>query len=329
MLTSQPTHLGRRVFAASMAVLATLLVVLVPAPMAIADECTPTTTPDGVVIPCIEDGSGGGDGGGDPGGGDGGPQVCRDLGEVVPCSTEYGGWNGDCYVRNASPQPPAGDPAWEGHEPGDGVVLECTSPACAEAGGDVTTCEGHSYHWSATPAVPAGPTAEQVAQEAVAAMELSTGQPGSTPPSSTGASSSVGAIGLPIWLWIANPAPNTTGPINSGGEGIGFSVTARGMLDRVEWTLTTENGATVGAISCDGPNAAGTPYDGRNSAEPSPTCGFGADLNNSAGNLTLTGTSHWVVDWQSTNGESGQILFAAEPKSAQIQIGELQAIVRN
>lgn len=330
MLTSRPTHIGRRALAASMAVLATLLVVLVPAPMAIADECTPTTTPDGVVIPCKEDGSDGGDGGGDPGGGDGGPQVCRDLGEVVPCSTEYGGWNGDCYVRNASPQPPAGDPAWEGHEPGDGIVLECTSPACAEAGGDVTTCEGHSYHWSADPATPVGPTAEELAQEAVAAMNLSTGQPGSTPPSSTGTPGSVGAIGLPIWLWIANPAPNTTGPITSPPQpGVGLSVTATGTLDRVEWTLTTENGATVGAISCDGPNAAGTPYDGRNSAEPSPTCGFGADLNNSAGNLTLTGTSHWVVEWQSTNGESGQILFTSPPSSTQIQVGELQAIVRD
>ncbi|MEU4385980.1 hypothetical protein [Promicromonospora sp. NPDC023805] len=161
-------------------------------------------------------------------------------------------------------------------------------------------------------------------------MMLSTGQPGSTPPSSNGASSSVGAIGLPIWLWIANPAPNTTGPIDrSSPPGLGLRVTARGTLDRVEWTLTTENGATVGAISCDGPNAAGTTYDGRNSAEPSPTCGFGADLNNSAGNLTLTGTSHWIVDWESTNGESGQILFASEPNSTQIQIGELQAIVRN
>lgn len=332
MLSSQLTPFVWRSLAASIAALATLLVMLVPVPMAFADECTPTTTPDGVVIPCNEDGNGGGDGGGDPGGGGGGPQVCRDLDEIVPCSTEYGVWNGDCYVRNASPQPPAGDPAWEGHEPGDGVVLECTSPECVEAGGDVTTCEGHSYHWSANPAPQVGPTAEELAQEAVAAMNLSTGQPGSTPPSSTGASSSVGAIGLPIWLWIANPGLNTTGPItitNPPQPGAGLSVTATGTLDRVEWILTAENGATVGAISCDGPNAAGTPYDGRNSAEPSPTCGFGADLNSSAGNLTLTGTSHWVVEWQSTNGESGQILFAAEPNSTQIQIGELQAIVRN
>lgn len=215
---------------------------------------------------------------------------------------------------------------WRGND--DGYILECTPYACAQAGGDLTNCPGHSFYWSPDAPAPAGPSAEELAQDAVAAMDLSMGQIGSTPPSSTGAPSSVGTIGLPIWLWIANPAPNTTGPITSPPQpGVGLSVTAIGTLDRVEWTLITENGATVGAISCDGPNAAGTPYDGRNSAEPSPTCGFGADLNDSAGNLTLTGTSHWTVEWQSTNGESGQILFASEPNSTQIRIGELQALV--
>lgn len=331
MLRSMAARKSGRSFATLGLALTVVLAVLIPASSAAADECTPTTLPDGVVIPCVEDG-GGNDGGGEENGGDNGgdPQTCERFGEEVPCSTEYGTWNGRCYVRNANPQPPAGDPAWEGHVPGDGIVLECTTPACAEAGGNLENCPGHSYYWSATPAAAVGPTAEELAQEAVAAMNLSTGQPGSTPPSSTGAPGSVGAIGLPIWLWIANPAPNTTGPITSPPQpGVGLSVTATGTLDRVEWTLTTENGATVGAISCDGPNAAGTPYDGRNSAEPSPTCGFGADLNNSAGNLTLTGTSHWVVEWQSTNGESGQILFTSPPSSTQIQVGELQAIVRD
>ncbi|MFJ3402713.1 hypothetical protein [Promicromonospora sp. NPDC090134] len=160
-------------------------------------------------------------------------------------------------------------------------------------------------------------------------MELSTGEIGSTPPASTNNQNAVGTIGLPIWLWIANPANNTTGPITSQSPGIGLTVTATGTLDRVEWTLSSANGTTVGAISCDGANAPGTPYDGRNSAEPSPTCGFGADLNSSPGTLTLTGTAHWVVEWQSTGGERGQILFTAEPKTTQIRIGELQALLRN
>jgi hypothetical protein len=161
-------------------------------------------------------------------------------------------------------------------------------------------------------------------------MNLSMGQIGSTPPATTSSPNAVGAIGLPIWLWIANPAENTVGPITSDPEtGGGLSVTATGRLDRVEWTLTSAGGATIGAITCDGANAQGTPYDGRNSAEPSPTCGFGADLNNSPGTLTLTGTAHWVVEWRSSGGEAGQILFTPPSNSTQIRIGELQALVQN
>ena len=301
---------GRALISLGLALMTTL-VMLVPATNAIADECTPTTLPDGAVIPCVDDGGGGDSDGGDEGDNSGGgPQTCERFGVEVPCSSEYGAWNGRCYVRNASPQPPAGDPAWEGHEPGDGVVLECTTPACAEAGGNLENCPGHSYYWSAEPAAPVGPSAEELAQSAVVAMNLSMGQIGSTPPSSTSNQNAVGTIGLPIWLWIANPAENTTGPIvRRAGEAGALTVTATGTLDRVEWTLAAANGTTVGAISCDGANASGTPYDGRNSAEPSPTCGFGADLNNSPGNLTLTGTAYWVVEWQSSNGQSGQILL--------------------
>ena len=330
MLISPLTQMLERRLIASVAVMATIIVVLLPVPVAVADECTPTPLPNGVVIPCTDDGDGGeggGEDGGDAGGG-GGSNTCRDLDEIVPCGTEYGAWDGDCYVRNASPQPPAGDPAWEGNEPGDGVVLECTPPACAEAGGNLENCPGHSYYWSATPAAPVGPSAEELAQRAVAQMNLTTGQIGSTPPSSSSDPNSVGTIGLPVWLWIADDSENAVGPIVSSASGGSLTVTATGTLDRVEWTLTNANGTTVGEISCEGANAAGTPYDGRNVAEPSPTCGFGADLNNSPGNLTLTGTAHWSVEWEGGT-ESGHIDFTAPSNSTQIRIGELQMLVQD
>ncbi|PUB28753.1 hypothetical protein C8K30_103174 [Promicromonospora sp. AC04] len=157
-------------------------------------------------------------------------------------------------------------------------------------------------------------------------MQLTMGEIGSTPPASTKDPSAVGAIGLPIWLWIANRAENTIGPIAREASDGGLTVSATGTLDRVEWTLTNANGITVGAITCDGANAPGTPYDGRNSAEPSPTCGFGADLNNSPGNLTLTGTAYWTVAWQG-GGQTGQIDVPAQSNSAPVRIGELQVLV--
>ncbi|WP_345375747.1 hypothetical protein [Promicromonospora umidemergens] len=173
-----------------------------------------------------------------------------------------------------------------------------------------------------------GPSAEELAERAVASMNLATGAIGSTPPASTSDPDAIGTIGLPIWLWIANRAENTVGPITRSASGGSLTVSATGTLDRVEWALTDGSGTTVGAITCDGANAPGTPYDGRNSAEPSPTCGFGADLNRSPGSLTLTGTAHWSVDWQGGTQE-GHIDFTAPSNSTQVQIGELQMLVQD
>jgi hypothetical protein len=301
----------------------------VAVPTAVADECIPTTLPDGVVIPC-EAGGGGDDDedtGGDPEGGDGpAPAICRSQGEEIPCSSTYGSWNGRCYVRAADPQPSKDEPMWRGND--EGYILECTPYACAQAGGDLTNCPGHSFYWSPDAPAAAGPSAEELARRAVVRMGLATGEIGSTPPATTSDANAVGAIGLPIWLWIAERERNTIGPIEATERGGGLSVTAIGTLDRVEWTLVNASGATVGAITCSGPNAPGTPYDGRNSAEPSPTCGFGADLNSSPGTLTLTGTAHWSVEWQG-GGQSGHIDFTADSRSTQIRIGELQALVQD
>jgi hypothetical protein len=299
-------------------------------PVAAADEnCDPIVNPDGTVtLPC-EEGGGGGGGDDEEGGGDGGggtPRECRHGAETISCNSEYGSWDGRCYVRTANPQPEPGSGAWEGHD--DGYILECTPYVCAQAGGDLTDCPGHSFYWSPDAPAPPGPSAEELARRAVATMQLTMGQIGSTPPASTSDPNAVGAIGLPIWLWIADRAENTIGPITRTASDGGLSVSATGTLDRVEWTLTSASGATVGAITCDGANAPGTPYDGRNSAEPSPTCGFGADLNTSPGDLTLTGTAYWVVDWQG-GGQSGQIDVPAQSNSTQIRIGEVQALVRD
>ena len=292
-----------------------------------ATECVPVAGPDGVVIPCETEGDpadpGVPDGGGDDGGGEA-PQKCQIDGRDIPCSTEFGTWDGDCYVRSAvDPVPPKGTPVWGGND--DGLIIECNPYECL---GGVSPCPDRTLDWAAEPPAQTGPSAEELAERAVASMNLVTGQIGSTPPALTSDPNSVGTIGLPIWLWIANSAENTTGPITRSASGGALTVTATGTLDRVEWTLTNANGTTVGAITCDGANATGTPYDGRNGADPSPTCGFGADLNSSPGNLTLTGTAYWSVEWEGGD-QAGQIYFTAPSNSTQIRIGELQMLVQD
>lgn len=299
-------------------------------PAAADVDCDPIPNPDGTfILPCEDEvgGDGGGSGEGNGGGSGDGDRTCNHLGREVPCSSSYGAWNGRCYERVMNPQPPKDAPQWRGND--DGLIVECTPFQCAEHGGDLPNCPGYTIYWSPDAPAPVGPSAEELARRAVATMQLTMGQIGSTPPSSASSPGTVGTVGLPIWLWIANRAANNAvGPITRTASDGGLTVTARGTLDHVEWALTDANGVTVGAITCDGANAAGTPYDGRNSAEPSPTCGFGADLNRAPGNLTLTGTAHWSVEWQGGD-QTGQIVVTPPSKSAPLRIGELQALVQN
>lgn len=320
LTTARRTWVGFVLFA----VVAALLITA-PVHEARAAECTEVILPDGTIeIICDDEGDGDDDGGSDDPSG-GGIRTCEFEGEEVPCTSNFGAWGGLCYER-LDPSPPAPEsPAWQGHGNDGWVMIECSPPSCLE-GPD--PCPDRTFHPSPNPPEAVGPSAAELAQRAVAAMNLAMGQIGSTPPASAGNPNAVGAIGLPIWLWIANGAENTIGPITRTASDGGLSVSATGTLNRVEWTLTDGNGATVGAITCDGANAPGTPYDGRNSAEPSPTCGFGADLNSSPGNLTLTGTAYWAVAWQG-GGQSGEIDVPPQSNAAQIRIGELQALVRD
>lgn len=307
-------------------VLAVLAVHLVNMP-AMAAECHEVPQPDGTVKTICEDEPGGGGPVGgdddDTGGGSETPQTCELDGREIPCRSEFGTWDGFCYVQLANPPIPKGEPEWEGND--DGVILECNPYSCL---GGVTPCPDRSHDWAPNPPADVGPTPEELARRAVAAMQLTTGAIGSTPPSSATAPGSVGAIGLPIWLWIASTAENAVGPITRSASDGGLSVTATGTLDSVEWVLIDANGTTRGSITCDGANAAGTPYDGRDSAEPSPTCGFGPDMNSTSGALTLTGTAHWTVEWRG-GGQAGQIEVTPPSRSAQVRIGELQMLIQD
>ena len=122
----------------------------------------------------------------------------------VPCSSEYGYWsNGyNCYISLLDPQPPAGDPSWQGHEPGDGAVYNCYQPQT-----DLLI-----WIWSADPPPNsgAGPTPREVAQIAIEQMELRAIDIGITPEPGE---DSIGIVGMPVWMWAANPDSHTVGPI--------------------------------------------------------------------------------------------------------------------
>src|SRR6478735_7691378 len=161
----------------------------------------------------------------------------------VPCSSPEGYWSNSyhCYISPVEPQPPAGDPSWQGHEPGDGAVYNCYQPQT-----DLLIMV-----WSADPPPNsgAGPTPREVAQLAIADMQLRAIDIGITPEPGE---ASIGIVGMPVWMWAANPDSHTVGPITESASAGGVTVTATAKVHKITWDMG--DGAEV---TC---TTAGTPY---------------------------------------------------------------------
>jgi hypothetical protein len=231
----------------------------------------------------------------------------------VDCTLQGAYWsNGyDCYISPLDPQPPAGDPAWQGHKPGDGVVYDCYQPQTDLLMGI----------WSADPPPNSGqgPTPRQVAQSAISQMNLRAIDIGIAPEPGKG---SVGLVGMPVWMWAANPDSHTVGPATASATAGGITVTATARLQRITWDMG--DGHTV---TC---TTAGTPYMPAYGNRESPDCGHVYTSSSSAepgDAFTVTATSDWVIKWQGA-GQSGTIPLDGLTRSVQISIGEAQVLVQ-
>lgn len=268
-------------------------------------------TPSGDSTQPIKDG-GGGSGG--SGGGSAAPQVCEFNGDEVPCTSEQGYWsNGnECYVKAA----PAGsvdpqDPVWEGNYP-RGAIYDCINP---DIGAGVTAGTGLVYRfWAAAP--PAGaaapPDPEVLAQQAIAAMDLRAVEIGIVPENTPG---SIGIIGLPTWMWVADPGEATTGPITRTAALEGYSVSATATMTQVVWTMGDGS-----SVTCAG---SGTPYADSYDTQSSPTCGH---TYTQMGRYPVTATSYWAVNWEGI-GQSGVIPLTFA-QTTQIAMGEAQVLTQ-
>jgi hypothetical protein len=271
---------------------------------------------------------GGDDGGGSDTGGSPGTRVCerewRGEHYEVPCSSSSGSWNNDrgCYVAVASPPPAANDPVWEGNT--DGVILQCTYPD------DVGDIPPPQLFWAASDPTQLGPSPRELADRALAQMDLVTGEIGSTPPSTDAKPGSMGLIGVPMWLWVDNPGAGTTEDVTVSESSGALTVTLTAELDRIDWTLTDrESGAVRASVACTGSAAAGTRWTaavGGDGTTRSPTCGIAAGQNDDPGRYTLTAQAHWVATWTG-GGENGEIPVTPPAQSVPIDVAELQTIV--
>ncbi|MDU1203731.1 MAG: hypothetical protein E7A06_12395 [Clostridiales bacterium] len=157
---------------------------------------------------------------------------------------------------------------------------------------------------------------ETLAQEAVSDMGLQAPEISSTPNNPN----TLGAVGLPVWYWVENPGPTTTGPNTTTAAVGSVSVTATAKFKGL--TIDTGDGNT---ITCSGP---GTPYPGTG-IEESPDCGhiYTEMSDDQPGQVyTVNTTAKWEVTWTSNTGASGTIPVNLTT-SKEIRIGSYQTVV--
>ena len=206
----------------------------------------------------------------------------------------------------SDPQPPSGDPVWGGHT--DGAIYDCVVGPADAGGFSAPVTLGY---WAAS-APPPPPDPAALAQQAVAAMNLQAVHVGIVPESRAG---SVGLVGVPNWMWVDQPDPQTFGPITQSATAAGFTVTATARVARVSWDMGDGQ-----VIACNGP---GTPYVASYGMASSPDCGH---TYTRQGEYTVRATSHWVVAWSGI-GQAGTITMDLT-RTAPVTIGEAQVLTQ-
>lgn len=238
----------------------------------------------------------------------GGPAKCslgsgsdpKVVGKEIPCSSDTGNWysSSNCYITPAA-----------------GEVSDVVSAASGFALFTCTPANGGVPTEIVLPINAAGgpppPDPAVLARQAIASMNLRAIKIGIVPESGP---NSVGIIGLPTWLWVADPGPSTVGPITRSVSAGGFTVTATAQMKSISWKL----GDGI-SVKC----GLGTPYSDGYGKRSSPTCGH---TYTRQGRYTVSATSNWVVEWAGI-GEAGTIPLDFT-ESAQINMGESQVIVR-
>ena len=194
---------------------------------------------------------------------------------------------------------------WEGHT--DGAIYDCVVPDTIGSG---LFLAGYTIQYWALTAPPQPPNPRVLAQQAVASMQLRAITMGMVPESRPG---SVGLVGIPNWMWVAQPTANTWGPITRSASAAGWTVTATAKVSKVTWDMG--DGAP---IVCNGP---GTPYEDSYGRTASPSCGH---TYTRQGQYTVRATSHWIITWSGI-GESGTITMDLS-QTAPVTIGEAQVL---
>lgn len=183
---------------------------------------------------------------------------------------------------------------------------------------------------AAGPAAPAPPpidwlaVARGVASDAAATIGIEAIDIGIVPEDIDGR---VGLVGMPVWMWVENPSPETVGPMQKVVTSGPVVVTLNATMMAVGWDM-----GDGGHQLCPGVLAPYTPYTDVAADSPSPTCGYRytrSSLRQPGEKFEVTASSTWQVTWTATTpaGMTGGVIPMARSSSTSIKVGESQVLV--
>lgn len=265
------------------------------------DECGAVWVCTGVDTPAEEGGEGQGGGGGEPAQSGGGGEEEEDP--------------NTCSVVLADPQPPAGHPWWDGHDPETTTmyVEVCNWGSAPRPGAMGAVAERPILVVEGEDAPEAAPSPAQLAQQAVDRMLLEGPDIGIAP-----RPDGEGTVGVPVWMWTAE-GPTTTGPNTSSASAGGITVTAVATAESITWDMGDGT-----EVTCTPP---GTPYEASAGMAASPDCGHSysaASDDQPGGKYTVTATTTWRVPWEG-GGQQG-VITTTRSSSTTLTIGELNVL---
>ncbi|GGN61472.1 hypothetical protein GCM10012285_60440 [Streptomyces kronopolitis] len=229
----------------------------------------------------------------------------------VPCQdSELGSFSGGCYYKPA-PAPPADDPVWKGHKPGDGAIYQKTCPMGSNS--DPFGTNGAGLVWMAKPPGGAGADPAELARQAVDKMTLRGPDIGIVPKPG-----GKGLVGLPVWMWTAKTA-ETYGPNTATATAGAVTVTATAKVDQIVWDMGDGH-----SVTC---TTAGTPYKSSYGKKSSPDCGYRylrSSKDEPDAKYPVTATSTWTIDWRGA-GQTGQLTQTRQSQT-QVSIGQLKVL---
>ena len=130
-----------------------------------------------------------------------------------------------------------------------------------------------------------------------------------------------GYVGMPIWLWVNNPAPTTWGPYSQTATLGGQTITATAQVTSIRWTMGDGSSITCGNT--------GTPYNLGYGVTTSPTCGYRYTTTSSrtpGDRFAVTATSTWTVTWTSAAGAAGTV-NTTTASTVDLEVNELQTVI--